>query len=82
MPKRVSVLTSDVLTVTGETPPTVSGEIKNIWGEDPRALEVFVNGLYESGFSINGDNELVLSGYPTSGWTSQDTVEVFVWKTM
>jgi hypothetical protein len=80
LPKRVSVLVTDVPTVTGGNPPVLSSEIKSIWSGDPQAVEVFVNGLYESGFSINGDSELILTGYPTNGWTSQDIVEVFVWK--
>jgi hypothetical protein len=80
LPKRTTVLSTTVPAVVGSTPPTVTDEVKTSWTNDPQSVEVFVNGLYEPAFTINNNKKLVLTNYPTTGWTDNDIVEVFIWK--
>jgi hypothetical protein len=81
LPKRHLALTTNVPAIMGSSgTPTVTNEVKTIWTNDHLDVEVYVNGLHEAGFEINSDNEIVLIGYPSTGWTGADTVEVYYWK--
>jgi hypothetical protein len=79
IPKRVASLSTTVQNVLDGN-VTVDDDVKNIWDSDPQAVEVFVNGLYETGFTFDSSKKLVLTNYPTEGWTNADTVEIFIWQ--
>jgi hypothetical protein len=77
--KRVLVSSSNVPDVLdGEV--TVGEDVKNIYDTDEDRLELYVNGLFESGFTIDDNNTLELTGYTTTGWTADDTVKFYAWK--
>jgi hypothetical protein len=78
VPVRTSVLTSNVPAVVG-TPPVLSTTVKAAWDANPASVEVLINGLSETGFTIDSSRKLQLTGYTVDGWTSADTVEVFAW---
>ena len=78
VPLRTSVLSSNVPAVVG-TPPVLSEEVKAAWDANPASVEVLVNGLGETGFTLDGGRKLQLTGYTADGWTADDTVEVFAW---
>jgi hypothetical protein len=81
IPKRTSVLSTNVPAVIGGTADVIADDVYAIWNSDHKTVEVFVNGLYETGFTIDETTKkLSLTGYPTDGWTAADVVEVFVWK--
>jgi hypothetical protein len=81
IPKRTLVLSTNVPAVIGGTVDVIADDVYAIWNSDHKAVEVFVNGLYETGFIIDENTKkLSLTGYPTDGWTAEDIVEVFVWK--
>jgi hypothetical protein len=81
LPKRVASLSTTVQNALDGS-VAVDGDVKAIWDADPQAVEVFVNGLYETGFTFDSSNKLVLTNYPAEGWTEADTVEIFVWQTV
>ena len=75
---RTGVLSSSVREVAGD-PPALSEEVKAAWDANPASVEVRINGLGETGFTIDGGRKLQLTGYTADGWTADDTVEVFAW---
>jgi hypothetical protein len=68
--------TTDVPTVVGETGYTVSDDVNTAYTTDPDMVEVYVNGIIEPGFTISS-KKLALTGYPTTGWTSDDKVDIY-----
>ena len=78
VPVRTGVLTSNVPAVVG-TPPALSTAVKAAWDANPASVEVLINGLSETGFTLSSDRQLQLTGYTADGWTAEDTVEVFAW---
>ena len=78
VPVRTSVLTSNVPAVVG-TPPALSEAVKAAWDANPASVEVLINGLGETGFTVDSNRKLQLTGYTADGWTAEDTVEVVAW---
>jgi hypothetical protein len=75
--RRRSALSSNVPAVVN-TPPVVSDACYAAYTESPSLVEVYVNGLLETGFTIDTTAKtLTLTGYTDTGWTADDTVEVF-----
>jgi hypothetical protein len=80
IPIRNNVLKSNVVTVLGSGNPALTTGTYSIWNANRAMVEVYINGLSETGFTITTAEKLQLTGYTASGWTTSDVVEVFAWK--
>jgi len=77
--KPVWALTSNVPAVL-YNPPVLSQTVADAYVNNSLSVEVYINGLRETAFSINQQTCVFqLIGYNPPGWTADDIVEVIAW---
>jgi hypothetical protein len=72
--------TMDMYTATVK--PEVTGTCYTAATNNRLSVEVYINGLNEPNWTIqnvSGKYVLTLTGYPYTGWTSDDSLEVYAW---
>jgi len=61
-------------------PPLLSQTVADAYANNSLSVEVYINGLRETAFSINQTTCVFqLNGYNPPGWTADDIVEVIAW---